>query len=319
MGKDNLCLLICENYKREAAAVMRSKGFTDVKALTFPAVCYSSQGKKKELSGLIPAGGNKCGHIAFIGSKCAGRFKPLSDKKVQLRLKQPEQCFYMFINKKIIDRYLKEKAYLMTPGFLEKWQKCIKEDMGLDQKSARKFFSLSYSGLVLLDTGTGRNTVRNLQQFSKYLNLPHEIVPVGLDHFRIFLKEIVLEWRLQKKEMKERLQPAALKEVERRKHKRFRIDRTCLVEMNNSDMVELKDISLGGIRLNSDRPLPADSVHIVKIFPSIKKEIHLTGTVAWLSSTQLPAGSQTYEIGIKFTEIDEDSKRSLEQFFSSIA
>lgn len=318
MLKNKLCLLICENYKREAAAVI-SRGFTDVKVLTFPAACCRSQDKKKELSEFIPDGRSKCGHIALIGSKCAKRFKPLSDKKVQLRLKQPEQCFYMFINEKIIDRYLKQKAYLLTPGFLDKWRKCIKEEMGLDQKSARRFFRLSYSTLVLLDTGTGKNTVKNLRQFSIYLNLPYEIVPVGLDHFRIFLKEIILEWRLQKEKMKERFQSAALKEVERREHKRFRLDRTCLVEMNNSDMVELKDISLGGIRLNSDRPLTADSVHIVKIFPSIKKEIHLTGTVAWLSSTQSPAGSQNYEIGIKFVEMNEDSKHSLEQFFSAIA
>ncbi|MBI5099331.1 MAG: DUF1638 domain-containing protein [Nitrospirae bacterium] len=286
--------------------------------LTFPAVCYSSREKKKELSEFIPAGRNKCGHAAFIGSKCAKRFKPLSDKKVLLRLKQPEQCFYMFINKKIIDRYFKERTYLLTPGFLEKWRKCIKE-MELDQKSARKFFSLSYTRLVLLDTGTGKNTVKNLQQFSKYLNLPYEIVPVGLDYFRMFLKEIILDWRLRNRKIEAQFQSAVFNDAERRNQKRFNINRTCLVEINESEMVTLKDISLGGIRLNSDRPLPADSVHIVKIFPSIKKEIHLTGTVAWLSSTQSPAGSHNYEIGIKFTEINEDSKRSLEKFFTSIA
>jgi hypothetical protein len=311
MGRNKLCLLICENYKREAAAIIKGRGFADVTLLTFPAVCCNSQGEMKALSDFIPLVKNKCGHIAFIGSKCAKRFKPLSDKKVQLRLKQPEQCFYMFINKKIIDRYLKERTYLLTPGFLEKWRKCIKE-MELDQKSARKFFSLSYSRLVLLDTGTGKNTVRNLQQFSKYLNLPYEIVPVGLDHFRIFLKEIILEWRLEKEKMKGQFQATALKEVERREHKRFSIDRTCLVEMNNSDMVELKDISLGGIRLSIPLPLPADIVHTVKIFPSIKNEINLTGTVVWSSSKK----SHNYETGLKFVEINENLTHSLEQFFN---
>lgn len=310
--------MICENYKREAAAIIKGRGFADVTALTFPAVCCNSRGERKALSDFMPAVRNKCGHIAFIGSKCARRFKPLPDKKVQLRLKQPEQCFYMFLNKKIIDRYLKEKVYLLTPGFLEKWRNCIKE-MELDRKSAGKFFSLSYSRLVLLDTGTGKNTVKNLQQFSRYLNLPYEIVPVGLDHLLLFLKDIILEWRLKNRKIEEGFHSTVLKDAERRKQKRLNVDRTCLVEINESEMVRLKDISLGGIRLNSDRPLPADSVHIVKIFPSIKKEIHLTGTVAWLSSTQSPAGSQNYEIGIKFTEINEDSKRSLEKFFTSIA
>jgi hypothetical protein len=318
MKNNSLCLLICENYEREASAIIKGRGFSNVRVLTFPAVCYDSKQKKKELAEFIPAGRNKCGHIALIEGQCAKGFKPLSDKKVLLKLNRPEQCFYMFVNKTIIDRYLKAKAYLLTPGFLDKWRKCIKE-MGLDQKSAREFFRKSYSGLALLDTGKGKNTKKNLQQFSKYVNLPSETIPVGLDHFSMFLKEIVLEWRLKNKNIQEKLRPSLHEDTERRKQKRINIDRTCLVEINESEMVTLKDISLGGIRLNSERPLPADSVHIVKIFPSIKKEIHLAGTVAWLSSTQSPAGSHNYEIGIKFTEINEDSKRSLEKFFTSIA
>jgi len=223
----------------------------------------------------------------------------------------------MFVNKSIVDRYLKEKTYLLTPGFLDKWRECIRE-MGLDQKSAGKFFRGSYSSLTLLDTGKGKNTQRNLQQFSKYVNLPFKTISVGLDHFSMFLKEIVLEWRLENKILQGKLGSSLHKRAERRKQKRVNVNRTCLVEVNESEMVAMKDISLGGVRLNSDRPLPADSVHIVKIFPSIKKEIHLAGTVAWLSSILSPAGSYKYEIGIKFTEINEDSKRSLEKFFSSI-
>jgi len=223
----------------------------------------------------------------------------------------------MFVNKPIVDKYLKKKTYLLTPGFLDRWRECIRE-MGPDQRSAGKFFRASYSGLTLLDTGKGRNTQRNFKQFSKYVNLPSETIPVGLDHFSMFLKEIILEWRLADKILQAKLRSSLHERAERRKQKRVNVNRTCLVEVNESEMVAMKDISLGGVRLNSDRPLPADSVHIVKIFPSIKKEIHLTGTVAWLSSIQSPTGSYKYEIGIKFTEINEDSKHSLEKFFSSI-
>jgi len=317
MNKNNLCLLICENYKREVSSIIKGRGFTDVKVLTFPAVCYNTKQMRKEIADFMPAGRNRCGRIALIAAQCARNFKGLSDKKLILNLNRPKECFYMFINKPIVDRYLKEKTYLLTPGFLDKWRECIGE-MGLDQKSAGIFFRRSYSGLMLLDTGKGRNTQKNFRQFSKYVNLPFETMPVGLDHFSMFLKEIVLEWRLENKILQEKLRSSSHKRTERRKQKRVNVNRTCLVEVNESEMVAMKDISLGGVRLNSDRPLPADSVHIVKIFPSIKKEIHLTGTVAWLSSMLSPTGSFKYEIGIKFTEINEDSKRSLEEFFSSI-
>jgi hypothetical protein len=318
MNKNNLCLLICENYKREVSAIIKGREFTDVKVLTFPAVCYNTKQRKKEIADFMPAGRNKCGRVALIGAQCAKNFNGLSDKKLLINLNRPGECFYMFVNKPIVDKYLKDKTYLLTPGFLDRWRECVTE-MELDRKSAGKFFRASYSGLTLLDTGKDRNTQRNFRQFSKYVNLPSETIPVGLDHFSMYLKEIVLEWRLKNKILQEKLRSSLYKRAERRKQKRVNVNRTCLVEVNESEMVAMKDISLGGVRLNSDRPLHADSVHIVKIFPSIKKEIHLTGTVAWLSSMLSPTGSYKYEIGIKFTEINEDSKRSLEKFFSSIA
>ncbi|MBI5057354.1 MAG: PilZ domain-containing protein [Nitrospirae bacterium] len=352
MAKDNLCLLICDNYKNEAASVIEAGGFKDVKLFTFPPACYSAGDEKQELSGFLPPRKSRCGRTVFLGSHCADRFELPGKDRADFRSHLTDQCFYMFANKNIIDAYLKEKAYILTPGFLSLWRQCIKE-MGLDKKTAGKFFKRSFSKLVLLDTGTEKNISKKLQQFSEFLNLSCKTVPVGLDHFSMFLKGTILEWRLEniknvertavkktvhknqsllsekdeavipetfteRNEMEEQSNIAAFKETDRRMHKRFSIDRTCLVEINDSEMVELKDISLGGARLGISRPLPADSIHGVRIFPSIKNEIYLTGAVVW-SSSKDPACPHHYETGLKFVNIDEDSTRSLDKFFSSIA
>ncbi|MBI4849141.1 MAG: PilZ domain-containing protein [Nitrospirae bacterium] len=338
MAKNDLCLLICDNYKSEAASVIEAGGFKDVKLFTFPPACYSAGDETQALSGFLPPLKSRCGRTVFLGGRCADRFELPGNDRADFRPHLTDQCFYMFANKNIIDAYLKEKAYLLTPGFLIRWRQCIKE-MDLDRKSAGRFFKKSFSKLVLLDTGTEKNISKKLQQFSEFLNLPCKTVPVGLDHFSMFLKGTILEWRLEniksvartavnknvrktqpetfteRNEKEEQLTTSTLREADRRMHKRFSIDRTCLVEINDSKMVELKDISLGGARLGISRPLPSDSIHGVRIFPSIKNEIYLTGAVVWSSSKD----SHQYETGLKFVNIDEDSTRSLDKFFSSIA
>jgi len=430
MAKNTLCLLICENYKHEADAVMKALSFPDVKVLTYPAVCYNSPKAKKPLSDHIPSGRSRFGRIVFVGSRCVKFFELPSEETAEFRSYIPKQCFHLFLNSDIVDRYLDTNTSLHTPGFLEHWRQCIKE-MELDQKAARKFFKKSAGGLVLLDTGVAKNTTKNMKEFARFLNMPYESLPVGLDHFHSYLMGIMLEWRLEHEKIvaagkartaedrldalldsitdaaifldarhrivlvnsaftkmfgyrareiagkpPERLyadkpigesgtccrdkegavftvdiietsiqdrqgtttgflrtfrriperkrdeeQPgtAVVKRSDRREHERFMIGRTCLVEINDSEMVELKDISLSGVRLSIPGEAPVSNDYSVKIFPSIKKEIQLNGTVVWSSPKESPAGSPVYEAGIKFSQLDEYTSSSLKQFVTSLA
>lgn len=430
MARNTLCLLICENYKREADAVMKAGGYPDVKVLTYPAVCYAAPDVKKPLSELVPSGINRFKRIAFIGSHCAKFFEPPAEGKSEFHSYLPNQCFQLFVNRDIVKRYLDERASLQTPGFLERWLQCINE-MGLDQRSARKFFKKSAARLVLLDTGVVKNTTKRLKEYAGFLNMPCESLPVGLDHFHIYLKGIILEWRLENEKViaaekvragedcldalldsitdaaiflnekhrvvmansaftkmfgysaremagksPERLyadepigesgtscrgkdgsvftveiietsiqdrlgtatgflrtfrrtperekvdeQPwtAMVKKSDRREHERFMIGRTCLVEINDSEMVELRDISLSGVRLSIPGRVPVENNYSVKIFPSIKKEIQLTGTVVWSSPKEASDGPSVYEAGLKFSQLDENTSSSLKQFVQSLA
>ncbi|RJQ50694.1 MAG: DUF1638 domain-containing protein [Nitrospiraceae bacterium] len=314
MAKKTLCLLICENYKREAEAVVETGSLPDVKVLTFPAVCDPATDEKKPLSGYIPSSKARCGQTVFIAGRCAGQFELPSEKPAGFRLCLLDQCFYLFLNRGLIDNYLKERMCLQTPGLLDKWSQCVKE-LGLNRKTAKKFFKKSSAGLLLLDTGVGRNSGKKLQRFASFTGLPGETLPVGLDYFRLFLNDVIRSWRAEGV----RSASAAVAGQEKRRYNRLSLNRICLVEMNDSEMVELKDISLGGIRLNVSRPLPAGRSHSVKIFPSIKSEIQLTGTVVWSSRKEACAGPSGYEMGLEFVNMDENIERSLKQFFKSLA
>ena len=49
----------------------------------------------------------------------------------------------------------------------------------------------------MLDTGVDLESDERLRELGSYLDMPTEVVPVGLDFFRLFLKQTVLDWRYQ--------------------------------------------------------------------------------------------------------------------------
>jgi len=110
------------------------------------------------------------------------------------RLHKIHQCFHLFADNNEIDSYIQDGAYLITPGWLSGWQKHVK-DMGFDEDSAPEFFNEFVRRLILLDTGVDERTLQQVREFSEFVKLPFEIVPVGLDFLRQMLAEIVLEWR----------------------------------------------------------------------------------------------------------------------------
>ncbi|MBI4699504.1 MAG: PilZ domain-containing protein [Nitrospirae bacterium] len=315
--------MICEDFKRETEAIIGSGDFSDVSALTFPAVCYTSLKDKKIFTDLIPDGGNECGRSVILGGSCLKGHSILDKEAGRLLHYSPRKCFSMFMNEKLVDKYLKDKSYLMTPCFISEWRQRLKA-MRLDQKSARSFFRKSANRLILLDTGIRKNMSKKLREVSAYVRMPAEILPVGLDHYRMFLKEIILDWRMRESQVIEEIvkdetiitAPSATSEQERRGHRRLSIEGTCLVEMNDSEMVRLKDASMGGMRLTCQRPLPPNSTHSVKIFPTISDEIHLTGIVAWSSAVKTDAGPNTFETGIKFAELSMNTAQALERFLN---
>jgi len=84
----------------------------------------------------------------------------------------------------------------MTPSWVKSWPKNI-EEYGFDKEKATESFRKSNTKLLLMDTGVYPDIVGELQKFADYVDLPFEILPIGLDFFRIFLKSKILEWQLK--------------------------------------------------------------------------------------------------------------------------
>ncbi len=102
------------------------------------------------------------------------------------------QCFYMVTNRTLVDNLIIQGAYVMTPGWLKNWRQKLSE-WGFDQQTARDFFHESATRLTLLDTGVDPRSASRLAGFGAYLNLPTEIIPVGLDFFDLFFSKAISE------------------------------------------------------------------------------------------------------------------------------
>ncbi|MBI4296226.1 MAG: PAS domain S-box protein [Chloroflexi bacterium] len=106
-----------------------------------------------------------------------------------------EQCHLLFASEGIVRAYIEQGAFLLTPGWLARWRDYL-ADEGFLQETARDFFKETASKLVLLDTGVDTNSHDNLRLFADFVGLPFEVLPVGIDFFRLFLSKLVLEWQL---------------------------------------------------------------------------------------------------------------------------
>ncbi len=191
---DKLCLLICEHFEAEARAVIALEQFPDVEMAFYPGMCGHPLLAWHDLAPKIRACG-MCNQIDVVGGYCLSGLGSPPAALSHCVLNRSAQCFYRVLNATLVDSYLDAHAYLITPSWLAHWQAHIAE-WGFDIAQAREFFAESAEHLVLLDTGVDPRSAQYLREFSEFVALPYESVPVGLEFFRLFLTHLVLSWRL---------------------------------------------------------------------------------------------------------------------------
>ncbi len=203
MSDAAVCFVVCEIYKREIEAVLGGSGFDAAGFLTFPSKCHTpplNYGQLIQESGVL----TRYESVCIIGGGClysrGGAFltteesgeRPFRERDPRIRVIRLENCFYMFANRSIIDEYVRRRYYLITPGWLADWEGHIRE-WGFDRRGARSFFHEFAESLLLLDTGVDSGSAGAMKGPSAFLDLPFDVLPVNLDVFQHFLKNILLE------------------------------------------------------------------------------------------------------------------------------
>jgi len=191
-------LIICSSFDGEVRAVQASPDFQDVEFRPLPVKCDLADANWAGLEDAVAscrAGG--CA-VALAGGYCLTRAVKELGLDGACRLHQESQCFEWVADKGVLDRLLQDGALPVLPGWLKDWEAHVDARWPSDRKAAQAYFRDVARKAVLLDTGAYPDADRALKSFARFLRLPCEIHPVGLEHFHLALSRLVLSWRVDR-------------------------------------------------------------------------------------------------------------------------
>lgn len=185
-------LLCCPYFLKEVEAVVAaSPDLSGLEIETYDLSCQQSFQK----------GGDALSHRfssetegvdAIIGGGCLGGCDAISKGGGSAFLLAPKLCFYLVAPSAMVDHLIAEGAYLMTPGWLLNWRQQIAA-WGFDQETAREFFHETTKKLTLLNTSVGGNCHAELSALGRYLDLPTESIPIGVDMLKLSMERLVAD------------------------------------------------------------------------------------------------------------------------------
>lgn len=187
-----LCIFGCQNFQLEIQACLAAEAWQDVESRAFPARCGRPPVSWGELQALLP---DDCSDVVILGRACLGALGAPPPDFPATRVLLQEQCFHLVAGTTLVGEAMGDGGYLMSPGWLKNWQKHV-SDLGFTRDTAGAFFRDFAKRLVLLDTGVDTRATGLLDEIQAAIGLPAHRIGVGLDHLRLFLNRLVLEWRL---------------------------------------------------------------------------------------------------------------------------
>jgi len=194
---EKINLFICEHFREETISLLSSTDFIDVNPVYLPSRCARPQLKENNLSSVINLTTTGSSDSILCGCACLSAEDKSFLKREKIRNLDMENCFQMFLGKEVINSMISKGYYLVTPGWLKTWRQAVNDWGG--EAQARQMFSDSLKKIVLIDTGIDNSSDKNLKEFAEALNLPSGTVIAGLDFYRLFLSNIILQWKLEKK------------------------------------------------------------------------------------------------------------------------
>ena len=191
--KSNIELMVCSHSEAEARAVLAGGGsdLDGVSLLVYPGRCGRPPLGTAQLRDIVPVDATS---VEILGSACLNSLKQASAPGARCNPNCARTCFDMFVDRTVVDRLLKEGAYLLTSGWLANWRDRVGE-WGFEQESLRCFLRETSSHFRLLDTGVDPKSLLHLAELGEYAGCPVKVTHVGLGFFELYVKQIIQKRR----------------------------------------------------------------------------------------------------------------------------
>lgn len=193
-----LNILVCENYKPEFEKVVEKEQFGDVIINAYPCLCECKGNLsivQKRLKQLDQVNND----TALVCSQYCDILKQIPQNVEMPVIYSSEYCFSHLASKPFIEYIIEKRGYIISSGWLDNWQSRLKNE-GFDRKTGQKFYQEFCTDLVFFDLGIDDHAEDKLKALSDYLEIPFKIIPFELESIQLFLRSVVYEWRLNKKD-----------------------------------------------------------------------------------------------------------------------
>ena len=188
---DRLRLAICTHHGPEVREVLRCGGIEDVDVVEFPSRCGRPPLTRGEVEEFLD-GADPSGVLVFGGPCMNGAANAMGLAGVQAS----GHCLENFVGESVVAGWVKEGAYLVSPGWVSRWRQHL-ADWGFDRQTATAFFGEVVDHVLLVDTGVDPAAEQNAHEFAKYIGVSARSVPIRLDRFGETVRQSVASWRLQ--------------------------------------------------------------------------------------------------------------------------
>lgn len=126
--------------------------------------------------------------VLLVYGDCHPYMQDLYDPKRVVRV-QGINCIDIMLGRERYKSLRKEGAFFVLEEWAYRWKEIFVDQMGLSEKNAPIFMKSMHEKIHYLDTGISPIPYTELEEMSKYFDLPYQITSVTLD----FLKDAILK------------------------------------------------------------------------------------------------------------------------------
>lgn len=177
----------CEVMGADVQAVLAGNGGAAAGCSTFASRCGRpplTWDEVRPLCGTEPA--------VLLGGECLARLGPPPDDLRRVSLLRRSHCTALLCGDYAMEQLAAAGAYLVTPGWVDRWQSFI-SGWGFDRRTGAEFFAESCRKIALLDTGSSSTARGQLQAFGEFVARPVEVAAVGLELLSLQLERALLD------------------------------------------------------------------------------------------------------------------------------
>jgi diguanylate cyclase (GGDEF)-like protein len=184
-------LLCCKNILREVEQAAKTEHLDDLTITAFPSYCDVLQKIPDSASAPILNTTSIPENLFVMSCKTCPVLKHLNvpeERRITFNT-----VFALFLDEKLVEQKIAQGGYLVTQGWLLNW-KDHSNLLGFSQENLQTFFKDFAKKIVYIDSSE-ESDFEHVYEFCKYIDLPYEHIPVGLDYLRLRLNHLSVRWK----------------------------------------------------------------------------------------------------------------------------